>query len=116
MKKNIERRPNSGRRRAPGFLARRHQVRRQSTMGIISDRGLCSDGPSKMSGTHSANLVHSELLHIRLVTERLSEADLDRSGLPRAYWRKRLRSIMQNHQLTRAQFEEIDRILGVLED
>lgn len=85
-------------------------------MGIISDRGLSLDGPSKMSGTHSAKLVHSEILHIRLVTERLSVVDLDRSGLPRAYWRKRLRSIMQNHQLTPAQFGEIDRILGALED
>jgi hypothetical protein len=84
-------------------------------MGIISDRGLCLDGPSKMSGAHSAKLVHSEILHIKIVTERLSTAELDRSGLPRAYWRKRLQSIMQSHQLTNAQFAEIDRILGALD-
>jgi hypothetical protein len=83
-------------------------------MGIISERGLCIDGQSKMSGAHSAKLVHSEILHIKLVTERLSAADLDQSGLPRAYWRKRLQSIMQNHQLSPAQFDQIDRILGVL--
>lgn len=85
-------------------------------MGIISDRGLCLDEQSKMSGAHSAKLVHSEILHIKLVAERLSTDDLDRSGLPRAYWRKRLRSIMQTHQLTHAQFSEIDRILGVLDE
>ena len=65
-----------------------------------------------MSGAHSAKLVHSEIMHIRLVIERLSESDLDQSGLPRAYWRKRLQTVMQNHQLSQAQFDEIDRILG----
>ncbi|RFU48535.1 hypothetical protein [Paraburkholderia sp. DHOC27] len=69
-----------------------------------------------MSGTHSEKLVHSELLHIKLVTERLSNAELDRSGLPRAYWRKRLSALTQTHQLTQAQFDEIDRILGALRD
>jgi hypothetical protein len=59
-------------------------------------------------------MVHSELVHIKLVAERLSNADLDESGLPRGYWRKRLRSIMQRHQLTQAQFNEIDRILNML--
>jgi hypothetical protein len=78
-------------------------------MGIISDRGLCIGGQSKMSGAHSAKLVHSEIMHIRLVIERLSESDLDQSGLPRAYWRKRL-------QLSQAQFDEIDRILGSLNE
>lgn len=102
--------------RSGAFLARRHQARRHTKMGIISDPGLCLDGPSKMSGAHSAKLVHSEILHIGLVIARLSAADLDRSGLPRAYWRKRLRSIMQSHQLTRAQFDEIDRILIALGD
>jgi hypothetical protein len=50
------------------------------------------------------------------VIERLSESDLDQSGLPRAYWRKRLQSIMQNRQLSHAQFDEIDRILGSLKE
>ena len=100
----------------PGVFGVARSGSAAATMGIISDRGLCLNGPSKMSGTHSAKLVHSEILHIRVVTERLSEADLDQSGLPRAYWRKRLRSIMQNHQLTRLQFDEIDRILGALGD
>jgi hypothetical protein len=85
-------------------------------MGIISDRGLCIGGQSKMSGAHSAKLVHSEIAHIRLVIERLSKSDLDQSGLPRAYWRKRLQSVMQNHQLSQAQFDEIDRILGSLKE
>ncbi|WP_143016696.1 hypothetical protein [Paraburkholderia phenazinium] len=69
-----------------------------------------------MSGAHSAKLVHSEIMHIRLVIERLSAADLSRSGLPREYWRKRLQAVMQNHQLSPAQFDEIDRILAALND
>jgi hypothetical protein len=69
-----------------------------------------------MSGAHSAKLVHSELTHIKLVLERLSASDLNQSGLPRAYWRKRLRSVMENHQLSPAQFGEIDRILAALSD
>jgi hypothetical protein len=77
---------------------------------------LCIGEQSKMSGAHSAKLVHSEIMHIRLVIERLSVSDLDRSGLPRAYWRKRLQSVMQNHQLSPAQFDEIDRILGTLNE
>jgi hypothetical protein len=85
-------------------------------MGIVSERGLCIDGQSKMSGAHSAKLVHSELTHIKLVLERLSASDLNQSGLPRAYWRKRLRSVMENHQLSPAQFGEIDRILAALSD
>jgi hypothetical protein len=47
---------------------------------------------------------------------RLSAADLSRSGLPREYWRKRLQAVMQNHQLSPAQFDEIDRILAALND
>jgi hypothetical protein len=85
-------------------------------MGIISERGLCIGGRSKMSGAHSAKLVHSEITHIRLVIERLSKSELDQCGLPRAYWRKRLQSVMQNHQLSPAQFDEIDRILGTLNE
>lgn len=85
-------------------------------MGIVSERGLCIDGQSKMSGAHSAKLVHSEISHIKLVIEHLSAAELVRSGLPRAYWRKRLQSIMQSHQLSPAQFGEIDRILADLKD
>ena len=77
---------------------------------------MCIGEQSKMSGAHSAKLVHSEIMHIRLVIERLSVSDLDRSGLPRAYWRKRLQSVMQNHQLSPAQFDEIDRILGTLNE
>jgi hypothetical protein len=77
---------------------------------------LCIDGQSKMSGAHSAKLVHSEILHIKLVTDRLSASELDRSGLPRAYWRKRLHSVRQNHQLSQAQFDEIDRILATLQE
>jgi hypothetical protein len=69
-----------------------------------------------MSGAHSAKLVRSEILHIKLVTDRLSTSDLDESGLPRAYWRKRLHSVMQNHQLSPAQFDEIDRILAALQE
>jgi hypothetical protein len=69
-----------------------------------------------MSGAYSAQLVHSELAHIRLVLERSSASDLKRSGLPRAYWRKRLHSVMENHQLSPAQFGEIDRILAALSD
>ena len=85
-------------------------------MGIISERGLCIGEQSKMSGAHSAKLVHSEIMHIRLVIERLTASDLDESGLPRGYWRKRLQSVMQNHQLSPAQFDEIDRILGTLNE
>jgi hypothetical protein len=77
---------------------------------------MCIDGQSKMSGAHSAKLVHSEISHIKLVTDRLSASELDRSGLPRAYWRKRLHSVMQNHQLSPAQFDEIDRILSSLKE
>jgi hypothetical protein len=86
----------------------------ETGMGIISDQDLCIDGPSKKSGAHSAQLVHSEISHIRLVIERLSAQDLSQSGLPRAYWRKRLEDVMQNHQLLPAQFNEIDRILATL--
>ncbi|MEW6343872.1 MAG: hypothetical protein AB1704_24715 [Pseudomonadota bacterium] len=85
-------------------------------MGIISESGLCIDEQSKMSGAHSAKLVHSEIMHIRQVIERLSAADLSRSGLPREYWRKRLYSVMQNHQLSPAQFGEVDRILAALNE
>lgn len=85
-------------------------------MGIVSEQGVCIDGQSKMSGAHSAKLVHSELAHIKLVLERLSASDLNQSGLPRAYWRKRLRRVMENHQLSPAQFGEIDRILADLSD
>jgi hypothetical protein len=98
-----------------GFCAA-SPARRQATMGIVSERDLCIDGQSKMSGAHSAKLVHSEIMHIRLVIERLSALDLDQSGLPRAYWRKRLQSVMQNHQLSQAQYDEIDRILGSLKE
>jgi hypothetical protein len=69
-----------------------------------------------MSGAHSAKLVHSEIMHIRLVVGRLSAADLRRSGLPREYWRKRLYAVMQNHQLSPAQFDEVDRLLVVLNE
>ncbi|WP_186308423.1 hypothetical protein [Paraburkholderia sp. BCC1885] len=69
-----------------------------------------------MSGAHSAKLVHSEILHIKLVVGRLSTSELDRSGLPRAYWRKRLHNVRQNHQLSQAQFDEIDRILATLQE
>ncbi|WP_429279952.1 hypothetical protein [Paraburkholderia sp. GAS41] len=74
------------------------------------------DDQSKMSGAHSAKLVHSEIVHIRLVIERLTATDLAESGLPLAYWRKRLQSIMQNYQLSQAHFHEIDRILDSLKE
>ncbi|HEY1997265.1 hypothetical protein [Paraburkholderia sp.] len=111
-----DRRPNSSRRRVPGLFTWRRQARRQAKMGIVSEQGVCITGQSKMSGAHSAKLVHSEILHIKLVIGLLSEAELDRSGLPRAYWRKRLLSIMQSHQLSPTQFDEIDRILGALKN
>jgi hypothetical protein len=85
-------------------------------MGIVSEQGLRIGGQSKMSGAHSAKLVHSELAHIKLVLGRLSASDLSLSGLPRAYWSKRLRSVTENYQLSPAQFGEIDRILAGLSD
>jgi hypothetical protein len=85
-------------------------------MGIVSEQVLRIGGQSKMSGAHSAKLVHSELAHIKLVLGRLSASDLSLSGLPRAYWRKRLRSVTENYQLSPAQFGEIDRILAGLSD
>ncbi len=69
-----------------------------------------------MSGAHSARLVNAEILHIRQVAQNLSASTLDQSGLPRAYWRKRLHAVTQNHQLSRAQFSEIERILEILKE
>jgi hypothetical protein len=83
-------------------------------MGILSQQELAGDEREKMSGAHSAQLVHSDLAHIRLVLDRLSADVLSESGLPRAYWRKRLQRIMQNHQLSKSQSDEIAGILAAL--
>lgn len=85
-------------------------------MGIVSDQGLLDDAQEKMSGTHSSKLVRSDLTHIRQVLDRLSADTLSKSGLPRAYWRKRLQAIMESHQLSKSEFDEIAGILAALKD
>lgn len=69
-----------------------------------------------MSGAHSLIVAHVDILHIKSVIQRLSAQDLQQLGLPPAYWQKRLREIMQNHQLSKSQFDEINRLLVMLKE
>jgi hypothetical protein len=85
-------------------------------MGIMSEHGLSVDGQPKKSGSHSSRVIHDEILHIRAVLRSFSARDMSQSGLPAAYWRKRLQEIMQGHQLSKRQFDEIDRLLSTLKE
>jgi hypothetical protein len=85
-------------------------------MGIISERGLNDSGQSKMSGAHASKVAHDDILHIKSVLRRLSMQDMGEMGLPPAYWRKRLQEIMQSHQLSKSQFDEIGRLLAELKE
>ncbi|MBN3852332.1 MULTISPECIES: hypothetical protein [unclassified Paraburkholderia] len=83
-------------------------------MGIISERGLEIGARPKMSGATSSKIAHDDILHIKSMLQRLSIQDMNTLGLPPAYWRKRLREIMQTHQLSKIQFDEIDLLLARL--
>jgi hypothetical protein len=87
------------------------------TMGILSERGLQADvRQQKLSGAHSSKLAHDDILHIKAVLRRLSTQDMNDLGLPPGYWRKRLRDLMQTHQLSNGQFDEIDQLLASLKE
>ncbi|WP_321785217.1 hypothetical protein [Paraburkholderia sp. J94] len=85
-------------------------------MGIMSERGLQGDARQKLSGAHSSRLAHDEIVHIKAVLRRLSADDMNDLGLPPGYWRKRLRDLMQTHQLSNGQFDEIDQLLATLKE
>jgi hypothetical protein len=85
-------------------------------MGIMSERGLTAAGQPKMSGAHASKIAHDDILHIKSVLLRSSAQDMNQMGLPPAYWRKRLQEIMQSHQLSKSQYDEIDRLLGALRE
>lgn len=85
-------------------------------MGTVSERGLDSGGQPGRLGAWSSQAAHLDILHIKSVIQRSSAEDLNESRLPPAYWRKRLQEIMQSHQLSKSQFEEIDRLLATLKD
>ncbi|MCP3712345.1 hypothetical protein M3I54_36310 [Paraburkholderia sp. CNPSo 3274] len=90
--------------------------RRQIKMGTMSERGLDDGGQPRKSGAWSSQVAHGDILHIKSVIQRLSAQDLNESRLPPAYWRKRLQEIMQSHQLSKSQFDEIDRLLATLKE
>ncbi|QCP53359.1 hypothetical protein FAZ95_30330 [Trinickia violacea] len=85
-------------------------------MGIISERDLNDGGQPKMSGAYSLKVAHGDILHIKSVIQRLSTQDLNESRLPPAYWRKRLQEIIESHQLSKSQFDEIGRLLATLKE
>lgn len=85
-------------------------------METMSERGLDDAGQPKMSGACSSRVAHGDILHIKSVIQRLSAEDLNEARLPPSYWRKRLQEIMQSHQLSKSQFDEIDRLLATLKE
>jgi hypothetical protein len=95
--------------------ARRRDLRRK-TMGTISERGLQDGAQQKVSGAFSSKLAYDDFLHIKSVLRRLSTQDMNQLGLPPSYWRKRLQDIMQSHQWSSGQFDEIDQLLAALKE
>ncbi|MGV2290312.1 hypothetical protein AAHK20_16475 [Trinickia sp. YCB016] len=85
-------------------------------MEIISERHLNDGGQPKKSGAYSLKVAHGDIQHIKSVIQRLSIQDLNESRLPPAYWRKRLQEIIESHQLSKSQFEEISQLLATLKD
>jgi hypothetical protein len=85
-------------------------------MGIISEPGVNGDGQPKISDAYSLKVAHGDILHIKSVIQRLTTQDLNQSRLPPAYWRKRLQEIIKSHQLSKSQFDEIDRLLATLKE
>ncbi|HEV3428626.1 MAG TPA: hypothetical protein VG320_12180 [Paraburkholderia sp.] len=83
-------------------------------MGMMSEGGLNIGASPKLSGAHSLKLANDDLRHIKSLVGRLSAQEMNASGLPPAYWRKRLQDIVQSHQLSKVQLIEIERLLASL--